>query len=262
VCSISEAGFKTYRGMMIPLTGTINGVRKPMKKKTKKQIPKTIDHDVKINYSYQTGEFFLIIPIDQDIPNYRDIKNPTILSCDSGIKTFQTIYNSNTGNCITLNNRTDLLNRLKAKIGEIQSKKLKVPYKRYKEINGIISDTHWQFVNWMTKKPDCSVILLPEFKSQEIKKPGARAYNNKLLNFNRHYQFEQRLKWKCLKLGIKLLKVDECYTSKTCGLCGAINQGLTLNDRVFNCINSGCQNKNIDRDYHAARNILIRTICV
>ena len=50
--------------------------------------------------------------------------------------------------------------------------------------------------------------------------------------------------------------VDESYTSKTCGRCGAINNKLS-GSKTFHC---GECNLTIDRDMHAARNILIKNM--
>ena len=63
--------------------------------------------------------------IKQDLQKYSKEKS-TILSCDSGIKTFKSIYVSSTGDDIDLNVRKSLLNKIK------QSRSKKVPYKLYK----------------------------------------------------------------------------------------------------------------------------------
>ena len=234
--------------------------RKKFKNKTKKQVPERLEHDLKILYNYASGEFFLCVPMEQNIPPYK--KTSTVLSCDPGIKTFQTAYSSNEGNHISLNNRLELLKKLRNKISLIQSEGIKVPYEHYARFNNIIADTQWRFCDYLIKYPEVSLIILPHFESQGMRKKNSPGFNSILLNFNKHYQFGQKLGWKCLKGGIKLLRVNESWTTKTCGLCGKINEHLTLNDRIFNCSDKKCKYKNIDRDYHAARNILIKTLSV
>jgi transposase len=48
--------------------------------------------------------------------------------------------------------------------------------------------------------------------------------------------------------------VDEAYTSKTCGRCGSLHDGLGKS-KVFKC--PSCD-FTLDRDVNGARNILIR----
>ena len=69
----------------------------------------------------------------------------------------------------------------------------------------------------------------------------------------KHYQFQQRLRWKCeLEKHCSLSIVNEAYTSKTCGKCGHINQ---VTGRVLEC--SKCKVL-IDRDINGARNIFLK----
>ena len=51
------------------------------------------------------------------------------------------------------------------------------------------------------------------------------------------------------------VKIDPKYTSKTCSICGNINNELTLKDRVYEC--SECGNI-LHRDINASMNILER----
>jgi putative transposase len=254
-CSISENGFKVYSNL-IPICKN-----NKQKKKTSKQIPDKLEHDIKILYNYKSKEYFICLPITQDIPKYKRVDDPVVLSCDSGVKTFQYVYDSKTGNSIELNNRLEDLKKIRYKISKIQSSGKKVPYQHYARFNNIISDTHWRMSEYLVKYKDCSLILLPHFESQEMKSKVAKGFNSILINMNKHYQFGEKLNWKCLKNGIKLLRVDESYTSKTCGLCGNVNNELTLKNRTFNCPIKNCKYKGVGRDYNGARNILIRTIC-
>ena len=72
-----------------------------------------------------------------------------------------------------------------------------------------------------------------------------------------HYKFQQRLKDKSREFPLCRVEiVSEAFTSKTCGRCGKINETLG-GKAVFECAN--CQLK-LDRDIHAARNILLRAL--
>ena len=249
-CKIQNNSIKIY-------SNNINFVKnnKKIKKKTKKSIPTKIKHNPKICYNKIYNEYYLIIPIEEEIKPYKFKKN-NILSLDPGVKTLLSGYDSLTGDSIQFNNRIELLKKLKKKIAEIQSKN-KQYKKYYKKFNNIIKDNHIRISNYIVSNYD--VILLPKFESQKLKLKN-RHYNNKLLNMNKHYQLKNILQWISLKRSKKTLIVDESYTSKTCGLCGTINNNLTLNDRLYNCIKENCKYKEVDRDYNGARNILIKTI--
>ena len=63
----------------------------------------------------------------------------------------------------------------------------------------------------------------------------------------------RQLEYKCAWYGRGFVKVDRFYpSSKTCGCCGAVYDGLTLAMRGWSCPECGCTH---DRDLNAARNI-------
>ena len=72
--------------------------------------------------------------------------------------------------------------------------------------------------------------------------------------------FITKLEYKLQKKGKTLVKIDSFFpSSKQCLFCGIKNTGLTLKDRVFNCIDATCENNfNIDRDFHASLNIKLQ----
>ena len=82
------------------------------------------------------------------------------------------------------------------------------------------------------------------------------ATNSRLMNTFAFYRFHQKLKSMCGLRKNKLYIVDESYTSKTCGVCGTINNNLG-GLKTFKCINNDCKII-IDRDYNGSRNILLK----
>ena len=64
------------------------------------------------------------------------------------------------------------------------------------------------------------------------------------------------LEWQFAKLGKTVLAVSSYNTSRECFLCGGINKGLTLEDRVFHCPHCGFT---LDRDLNASLVLLKRT---
>lgn len=66
--------------------------------------------------------------------------------------------------------------------------------------------------------------------------------------------FFRKLKYKSEWYGRELLEIDRWFpSSKRCGFCGHINNGLKLSDRIWEC--PACR-KALDRDINAAGNIL------
>lgn len=67
-------------------------------------------------------------------------------------------------------------------------------------------------------------------------------------------EFVRVLDYKAHWLGKTVLKIDRFFpSSKTCGCCGYKNDGLTLKDRSWTCLQCGTVH---DRDLNAASNIL------
>ena len=120
-----------------------------------------------------------------------------------------------------------------------------------------VNELHWKTCNFLVRT--YKNILIPEFPVSKMIK--GRKLNSdtkrKMLSFNFN-QFKERLKYKCKIHNTDMFIVDECYTSKTCGLCGKIvNVG---GSKTFTCDNNKCSgfNKSIDRDHNGARNILLK----
>jgi len=63
------------------------------------------------------------------------------------------------------------------------------------------------------------------------------------------------LEWQFRKRGKLVLPVPSYNTSRECFLCGGINKGLTLEDRVFHCAHCGFT---LDRDLNASLVLLKR----
>lgn len=70
--------------------------------------------------------------------------------------------------------------------------------------------------------------------------------------------FRSFIEYKSVRFNNELRVINKWYpSSKLCSVCGCKNPDLTLSDRVYQCVNLGCDlNLNpIDRDYNASVNI-------
>jgi|694.fasta_scaffold45340_2 IS605 OrfB family transposase len=202
------------------------------------------------------GKYILYVPVN-DIKKVNN--NTNEIALDSGIRTFQTGYSTNN---VVINYGTNIetkinylfekTNKLQRYYSKTKNPKLLVKIKRTNlTLRNKISDLHWQIINELVKTH--KNIILGDFKTQEIlRKLSSR--NNRLLNIMRHYDFKDKLKYKCDVNNCNLYIVNESYTSKTCSNCGILNNTLGIS-KVFNC---GCCKKTIDRDANGAMNILIK----
>ena len=67
-------------------------------------------------------------------------------------------------------------------------------------------------------------------------------------------ELRRQIEYKAATNGVRVLKVDRFYpSSKTCSVCGAVKDDLTLRDRTYRCDKCGAV---FDRDYNASRNLL------
>ena len=67
------------------------------------------------------------------------------------------------------------------------------------------------------------------------------------------YEFRRQIEYKAELYGIEVVMADRFYpSSKTCHVCGNVDKGLKLSDRVYRC---GCCGNVIDRDVNASINL-------
>ena len=78
----------------------------------------------------------------------------------------------------------------------------------------------------------------------------------KLLLSLSHYSFQQKLIDKAKRRGRTVILCKEHYTTKCCGNCGVLNETIG-SKKIFHCNSCGLT---MDRDIHAARNILLRAM--
>ena len=199
-------------------------------KYSKKQKGFEINHDPRIQFKH--NKWFLILPIKAKRRKYTN--QNTHCSLDPGVITFQTAY---TGNGVykfdihkrkikKLQEKLDLFKSLRD-TGKIKKK----PFKRrerkiYYRLNNLINDFHWKTCDFLTK--NYKRIVIPNFESQEIsQKINSKKVNRNLLQL-RHYQFRERLKYKCKQRGCKFVLCTEEFTSKTCTRCGKLKNSLEV----------------------------------
>ena len=217
--------------------------------------------------------YYILIPKEKEIKIEKERKE-NIVSLDPGIRTFQSFYTpdgivGDLGNqqlknkIMKYENKIDILKSINQKLrnqninSNIKRKILKIERKCFKlktKVLNIIKDFQWKVSSFLCKT--YKVVLLPIFKSQELKNNLNRK-NNRLLDLLSHYKFQEKMKHQAIKYNCDLKIVTEEYTTKTCGKCGCINNFIG-SSKIFWC--NKC-NVTLERDYQAARNILIKFKC-
>ena len=100
-----------------------------------------------------------------------------------------------------------------------------------------------------------ALIVLGDLKGiRKSAKNKGRKFNRIVSNMP-YYELTQMIEYKANWNGLKVVKVNESYTSKTCSKCGSLNTTRT-NQANFKCKECGYQ---VNADFNGAKNILNRS---
>jgi len=99
------------------------------------------------------------------------------------------------------------------------------------------------------------VLVLEDLNVQGLIQSGTKKRGRLRLYDSSFSELRAVLEWEFRKRGKLVLPVPAYNTSRECFLCGGINKGLTLEDRVFHCPYCGFT---IDRDLNASLVLLKR----
>jgi len=99
------------------------------------------------------------------------------------------------------------------------------------------------------------VLVLEDLNVQDLIQKGENKKRRLRLYDSSFSELRAVLEWQFVKRGKLVLPVPSYNTSRECFLCGEINKGLTLKDRVFHCPRCGFA---LDRDLNACLVLLRR----
>ena len=132
--------------------------------------------------------------------------------------------------------------------GHGRKKKVDV-YERYSHKSHNLSmDINHQWSKYIVEtavKNKCGVIQMEDLS-------GIKASRQNFLGNWTYYDLQQKITYKAEEKGIKVIKVDPCYTSQMCPVCGYINKRNRSTQADFECLECG---HIANADYNAARNI-------
>lgn len=219
-------------------------------------------HILSATVSEQAGRWFVSIQVEQEIAEPQTATGKSI-GIDLGITTLATLSDATPfENPHALKHQLKKLRRLsrahsrKQKGSTNREKSRKKVAKLHARIANIRKDTlHKTTAQIVVKtKPASerpSLIVLEDLNISGMLKNRrlARAIADVGM-----YEFRRQVEYKAVQAGIPIKYVDRWYaSSKTCSMCGWVNEDLDLSQRVFVCIDCGYF---ADRDYNAAKNIL------
>lgn len=79
-----------------------------------------------------------------------------------------------------------------------------------------------------------------------------------------YYKLQQYITYKADRYGIEVRKINPCYTSQVCSVCGHYEEGQRKTQSQFVCANPGCKShefrKGMNADFNAACNIAKSTL--
>lgn len=87
-----------------------------------------------------------------------------------------------------------------------------------------------------------------------------------ILNNWSYYKLQEYIIYKAAKYGIEVRKINPCYTSQICSVCGNWEYGQRKSQSVFECANESCDSHKkyekigFNADFNAARNIAKSTL--
>jgi putative transposase len=205
--------------------------------------------------SERAGRWFVSIQVEQNQPEYTGQKDEyDVVGVDLGIKTLATVSDGTThDNPKPLKIRLRKLRRLnkavsrKVKGSQNRKKAVSRLVRLYAHISNIRKDTLHKITTILAKTK--RIIGIEDLNVSGMMKNRRLARSIADLGlFEWRRQLEYKGKWySCL---IKI--IDRWFpSSKTCHVCGEINENLTLADREWTCACGAVH----DRDFNASKNI-------
>ena len=233
-------------------------------------LPDTVNYDCKLIQT-RLGQYYLCIPMPLVVASESKARvYDRVLALDPGVRTFQTGYDPS-GSLIEFG-KHDIghIYRICHHMDNLQSRIAGTPKLRHSSryrmrrawrkmqwrVRNLVDECHKKMVSFICS--NYSVVLLPAFETQQMVARARRKIRSKtaraMMTWS-HYRFKQRLLFKRQEYPwCKVAICGEAYTSKTCGVCGALHHKLG-GSKTFKC--PSCHVV-LDRDVNGARNILLK----
>jgi putative transposase len=236
----------------IPVYDAINGINAPIK--THEPITKDM-RCKEIKIIRKDNEWFVYITVEKEV---EERKPKSVLAIDVGLRWIAVTVNSNElkpkfygKELRRIEGHYTYLRR--ALISKKAFRKLKkIREKEKRVVDDALHKISRTIVNEALKNN--SMIVFGDLKGIIKEKKKEMKKSRKFRFGFPFYKFSKFIEYKAKWLGIKVIKIDEKYTSKTCHKCKSI--GLRVGS-LFKCLNCNYQ---CNADYNGAMNILKRAM--
>ena len=215
------------------------------------------------------GRWFLNVPYEEKARPSLSENQAGMVALDMGVRTFASYYaddgigkvgDGDFGRMHRLCSHLDgLLSRIalrrKAK-KPVRSMRRAADRLRWK-IRDLVDELHRKLADDLTRR--YAVIAIGDLQTKRLAEKAVRKIRRKsvraMLTWS-HYRFRQHLLHKARERGVRVLVVNEAYTSKTCSNCGWIKRNLG-GAKAWTCESCGVRH---DRDINGARGIYLRAL--
>ena len=206
-----------------------------------------------------SGKYFASVLVDTGMQEIRagEVERETALGIDLGIKTLAVCSDGrmfeNPKNLTHSLDRLKLLQkRLSRKKKESANRnKARIKVARLQEhICNCRKDNLHKITHALTHDSQVRTICMEDLNVKGMQRNHHLAQSVNDASFG---EFSRMLEYKCKWYGVNLVKIDRfAPSSKTCGKCGYVYNGLKLSERSWICPECGTHH---DRDFNAACNI-------
>lgn len=217
-----------------------------------------ITHNCRLSLDKRNGEIILNVP--KDSYNVICQGRQDFCACDPGVRTFQTLYD--TQKTIDIGSREPKqIQQLLLKIDKVKRFDKQPWYKSYTtrlwhKIQHIVDDLHWKTALDLVR--NYNTIIVGNMSTKSICKKSNKLPKivKRVCYMLAHYRFKLRLLSKAEQYGSEVIYCDESYTSKTCGSCSRKHPNLK-GKKIFECPQTDCDFV-WGRDQNGARNIALK----
>jgi putative transposase len=225
----------------------------------KKYLPTQNVHILSATVSEHAGRWFVSLQLEEE----QDPITPTTstaIGMDVGIKTLATLSDGTTFEnprpLKRAQKKLRLLERQKSRRsrgGKNRKKTVAKLAKQHARVANIRKDAAHKLTSYLCKNH--ALVAIEDLHVAGMLKNHCLAGAVSDSNFG---EIKRQLLYKTVWSGVFLAIIDRFHpSSKKCSCCGWINEELTLNERVFVCLDCGYI---ADRDYNAAKNILAEAL--
>ena len=182
------------------------------------------------------GNIYICVLTDHIDPDLNRVMTGKIAGFDFGLKRY-----------LTGSNRHDVESPqfFKRSINIIKRARLDLT-RKHRKIANQREDFHWKLAHQLTDEYD-------EIRLEDLNLQGMKSLWGRKVSDLGFADFVKKLVYIASKKGVKITLIDKWYpSSKTCSVCGAVNEALNLRDRTWQCPSCHTQ---LDRDRNAAINI-------